>query len=188
MIMKPRTIIGIIFIVASLLKLATIWGIIHWSWFAQVTAQPWTTYFCIFVVLYVGVNLIIDSYRRDPDQWLRRPLPIGEDGKRICCSVHYGGDEYVYRGETFHGARLDAFCGGIRMDLREAVITEDEEIDIHTFCGGIELFVPTHVNVVVKSRSFIGGVGNHVTHTADPKAPTIHIVASNFIGGVDVKN
>ena len=188
MIMKPRTIIGIIFIVASLLKLATIWGFIHWSWFAQVTTQPWTTYFCIFVVLYVGVNLIIDSYRRDPDQWLQRPLPIGEDGKRICCSVHYGGDEYVYRGEAFHGARLDAFCGGIRMDLREAMITEDEEIDIHTFCGGIELFVPTHVYVVVKSRSFIGGVGNHATHTADPKAPTLHIVASNFFGGVDVKN
>lgn len=62
--MKPRTIIGIIFIVASLLKLATIWDFIHWSWFEQVTEQPWTTYFCIFVVLYVGVNLIIDSYRR----------------------------------------------------------------------------------------------------------------------------
>ena len=186
--MKPRTIIGIIFIVASLLKLATIWGLIHWSWFTQVTEQPWTTYFCIFMVLYVGVNLIVDSYRRDPDQWLQRPLPIGEDGKRICCSVNYGGDEYVYRGEEFHGARLDAFCGGIRMDLREAVITEDEEIDIHTFCGGIELFVPTHVNVEVKSRSFIGGVGNHATRNADPKAPTIHIVASNFLGGVDIKN
>jgi glycosyltransferase involved in cell wall biosynthesis len=64
----------------------------------------------------------------------------------------------------------------------------DEEIDIHTFCGGIELFVPPHVNVVVKSRSFIGGVGNCATHTADPKAPTIHIVASNFLGGVDIKN
>ena len=32
----------------------------------------------------VGVSLIIDSYRRNPDQWLQRPLPIGEDGKRIC--------------------------------------------------------------------------------------------------------
>ena len=163
-VMKPRTIIGIIFIVASLLKLATIWGFIHWSWFTQISEQPWVTYFCIFVVLYVGVNLIIDSYRRDPDQWLQRSLPIGEDGKRICCSVHYGGDEYVYRGETFHGARLDAFC------------------------GGIEIFVPTTVNVEIKSQSFIGGVGNHAMHTADPKAPTLHIVASNFLGGVDIKN
>lgn len=186
--MKLRTIIGIIIVVASLLKLATLWGVLHWSWFETMSEGRWAMYFSIFVLLYVGVNLIIDSYRRNPDQWLQRPLPIGEDGKRIRCLVHYGGDEYVYRGETFHGARLDAFCGGIRMDLREAVIKEDEEIDIHTFCGGIELFVPTHVNVVVKSRSFIGGVSNSAAHTADPKAPTIHIVASNFLGGVDIKN
>ena len=137
--MKPRTIIGIVFILASLTKLVVIWGFIKWEWFSRVSEEPWTTYFCICLLIYVGVNLIIDSYRRDPDQWLQRPLPIGEDGKRICCSVHYGGDEYVYRGEMFHGARLDAFCGGIRMDLREATITEDEEIEIHTFCGGVEL-------------------------------------------------
>ena len=186
--MKPRTIIGVLLVVASLLKLATLWGILHWSWFETMSEGPWAMYFCIFILLCVGVHLIIDSYRRDPNQWLQRPLPIGEDGKRIRCSVHYGGDEYVYHGEIFHGARLDAFCGGIRLDLREAVITEDEEIDIHTFCGGIELFVPTTVNVEVKSRSFIGGVGNHTTHTVAPKAPTIHIIASNFLGGVDVKN
>ena len=29
MMMKPRTIIGIFFIVTSLLKLATLWGILH---------------------------------------------------------------------------------------------------------------------------------------------------------------
>ena len=186
--MNPRTIIGILFIVASLLKLATLWGILHWSWFETISEGPWAMYFGIFVLLYVGVHLVIDSYRRDPDQWLQRPLPIGEDGKRIRCSVHYGGDEYVYLGETFHGARLDAFCGGIRLDLREAVITEDEEIDIHTFCGGIELFVPAMVNVDVKSHSFIGGIGNHAKAQADTTAPTLHIIASNFLGGVDIKN
>ena len=162
--MRSRTVIGVLFVVASLLKLATLWGILHWSWFETMSEDPWVMYFCIFILLCVGIHLIIDSYRQDPDQWLQRPLPIGEDGKRIRCSVHYGGDEYVYHGETFHGARLDAFC------------------------GGIELMVPTTVNVEVKSRSFIGGVGNHATHTANPKAPTIHIIASNFFGGVDIKN
>ena len=183
--MKTRTIIGILLIVAGAWKLANMWGVIENDWLWR---QPWTTYVAPVLLLYVGATTIIDSYRCDPDQWLRRPLPIGEDGKRICCAVKYGGDEYVYHGETFHGARLDAFCGGIRMDLREAVITEDEEIDIHTFCGGIEIFVPTTVNVEIKSQSFIGGVGNHAMHTADPKAPTLHIVASNFLGGVDIKN
>ena len=90
--MKVRTIIGIVFIVASLMKLATIWGFIEWNWFARVSEQPWVTYFCICLLIYVGVSLIVDSYRSDPDQWLQRPLPIGEDGKRIRCFVHYGGD------------------------------------------------------------------------------------------------
>ena len=89
--------------------------------------------------------------------------------------------------KPFHGARLDAFCGGIRMDLREAVITEDEEIDI-PFMGGIELLVPVDVNVIVKSRSFIGGVGNDTAMCSDKNAHNLYITASNFFGGISVKN
>ena len=141
--MKPRTFIGLVFIVASLTKLATIWGFIKWEWFSRVSEEPWVTYFTICLLIYVGVSLIIDSYRRDPDQWLQ---------------------------------------------LRNAAITEDEEIEIHTFFGGIELFVPQTVNVLVKSRSFIGGVGNHASRTAEKDAHCLHIIADNFIGGVDIKN
>ncbi len=183
--MKTRTIIGILLIVAGVWKLANMWGIIDCDWLWR---QEWTAYVAPTLLLYVGAITIVDSYRRDPDQWLQRPLPIGEEGKRIHCSAHYGGDEYIYHGEPFHGARLDAFCGGIRLDLRQATITEDEEIDIHTFCGGVELLVPETVNVVVKSRSFIGGVGNHALRANDKQAPCLHIIASNFFGGVDIKN
>ena len=70
----------------------------------------------------------------------------------------------------------------------EAVITEDEEIDIHTFLGGVELYVPSTVNVVVKSRSFIGGVGNETDRNPKPNVPSLHIVASNFFGGVSIKD
>ena len=193
--MEVRTIIGIVLIVAGAWRLANLWGIIENDWLWR---QPWTTYITPAALIYLGVLVIINSYGRDPDQipaeaptrslWLQRPLPIGEDGKRICCSVRYGGDEYVYRGEVFHGARLDAFCGGIRMDLREAQITEDEEIEIHTFCGGVELFVPQTVNIVVNSRSFIGGVGNHAKQIVGAEVPCLHIIANNFVGGVDIKN
>ena len=162
--MKARTIIGLVLVVGGLVKLATIWGLVHWEWFETMSEGPWSMYFSICLIIWLGAHLIVDSYRRDPDQWLQRPLPIGEDGKRICCCVHYGGDEYIFRGEPFHGARLDAFC------------------------GGVELFVPAHVNVLVKSRSFIGGVGNSTVHVPDKDAPCLHIVASNFFGGVDVKN
>lgn len=181
--MTRRRIIGIIFIVAALLKLADMWGILRLN-----LERPWTEYFGPVLLLYIGVELVIYSYKHNPSQWLRRPLPLGEDGKRICCAVRFGGDEYIYKGEFFHGARLDAFCGGIRLDLRNAIISEDEEIDIHTFLGGVELLVPGNVNVEVNSHSFIGGVSNETVACLDKDAHRIHITASNFLGGVSVKN
>lgn len=181
--MTRRTIIGIIFIAAALLRLADMWGILHLNW-----DHSWTEYFGPILLLYIGVELVIYSFNRNPSQWLHRPVPQGEDGKRICCAVRLGADEYTYKGEFFHGARLDAFCGGLRLDLRQAVISEDEEIDIHTFLGGVELIVPTTVNVEVKSHNFIGGVDNGTVKNPDGGTHTIHITASNFLGGVTVRS
>ena len=132
--MNRRTIIGIIFIVAALLRLADMWGIVQLNW-----DHSWTEYFGPVLLLYVGIEMLIYSLSHNPSQWLQRPLPKGEDGKRMCCSVRFGADEYVYRGEPFRGARLDALCGGLRLDMRQALISEDEEIDIHTFLGGVEI-------------------------------------------------
>lgn len=186
--MTRRTIIGTVFIFAALLKLASMLHIFHLDWFDWLWMRPWSEYLAIALILYVGIRLIISSYQRNPDQWLRRPVPQGEDGKRINCAVRFGGDEYVYQGEVFHGARLDAFFGGLRLDLRQAVIQEDEEIDIHTFAGGVQLFVPNNVNIEVKSRSFIGGIGNETAGRNIPNAPCLHIIASNILGGVNIKN
>lgn len=186
--MTKRTITGIIFIFVALLKLISMWNIFHLDWFDWLWQHPWSAYIAPVLLLFIGVRLIVSSYRRNPDQWLQRPIPQGEDGKRICCAVRFGGDEYIYKGEAFHGARLDAFFGGIRLDLRQALITEDEEIDIHTFAGGVELLVPANVNIEAKSRSFIGGVGNETVGRSIHDSPTLHIVASNFAGGVSIKN
>ena len=183
--MKRRTMIGIICIVTGLMMLFNMWNIIRIDWLWQ---QPWTAYIAPVLLLFIGVQFIISSFRRNRDKWLQRPVPTGEDGKRICCKTSFGGDEYTYHGELFHGARLEAYCGGIRLNLWESVISEDEEIDIHTLMGGVELIVPASVNVVVKSRSFIGGVGNETTCTVSNGAPCLHVIASNVLGGVSIKN
>ena len=183
--MTKRTIIGIILIVAALLMLANLWNIIQWEWLWR---QPWTSYIAPTLLLYVGATLIISSFRHHRDQWLQRPIPQGDEGKRISCSVRFGGDEYIYQGETFHGAQLDVLCGGLRLDLRDAIITEDEAIDIQTVFGGMEIFVPRNVNVSVKSRSLFGGVGNEAINLAEKDTPSLHIVVRNYFGGVSIKN
>ena len=181
--MNRRTIIGIIFIVAALLRLADMWGIVQLDW-----DHSWTEYFGPVLLLYVGIEMLIYSLSHNPSQWLQRPLPNGEDGKRMCCSVRFGADEYVYHGEPFRGARLDALCGGLRLDMRQALISEDEEIDIHTFLGGVEILVPANVNVIVNSHDFLGGVSDETVKSPDSAFRTIHITASNFLGGVNIKH
>ena len=185
-IMKTKGLVGIILVTGCLLKIATLTGLIHIVWLERV--ESWETYFSLFILLYVGLWLIFDSIRSNRDLWIQRPIPRSKEGQRIDCAVSFGGDEYTYNGEPFHGARLVTKCGGIRMDLRNAKITKDEEIDISTFMGGVELFVPTSVNIEVKSRSFIGGVGNETLKSIHPDAPCLHIVASNILGGVSVRN
>ena len=185
---RLKIVVGIIMVVALLLKLAVMLGILHLSWLENEPSDSLELYLAIFILLYLGCWLIIDGFRSDPGQWLQRPLPINEDGKRISCSASFGGDEYIYHGELFHGARLVATFGGIRLDLRNADINEDEEIDIRTCFGGVELMVPPTINIEVKSRSFFGGVGNETMKCDDPEVPCLHIIVSNIFGGITIRN
>jgi hypothetical protein len=59
--MKTKSIIGIIFVVASLVKLASIWGLIHWSWLERVSDEPESIYFAPILLILIGVLFIIDD-------------------------------------------------------------------------------------------------------------------------------
>jgi len=62
--------------------------------------------------------------------------------------------------EDFKGANLDAVFGGVKLDLRGANIDKEAVIKASSIFGGIEIFVPTNVNVKVKSTPIFGGVSN----------------------------
>ena len=53
-----RLLIGIILVVASLLKLLTLWGVVHISWLERVAEDPWTTYGVPLILILVGTDLI----------------------------------------------------------------------------------------------------------------------------------
>jgi len=183
-----KIIIGLLFVIASLLKIATMMNLIHLSWFERIPDNPLGAYFTPILILLIGIGLVIDAIKNNRGQWLQRSVPLHKESKRMHCKVSFGGDEYIFMGEPFHGARLEAYFGGIRMDLCHAEITEDEEIDINTFMGSIELIIPLDINVTVKSRSFIGGVKNETDKYVKPSAHSLHIIASNLFGTVKIRN
>ena len=61
--MKLRTFIGILFVLASLLKLASIWHIIHWTWLERPPEEPWELHFVPVIFILVGANLIYEGVK-----------------------------------------------------------------------------------------------------------------------------
>ena len=59
--MKIKTFFGIIFIVASLIKLATLLHLIHISWLERVSDEPESVYFAPILLIFIGSSFILDD-------------------------------------------------------------------------------------------------------------------------------
>ena len=92
-----------------------------------------------------------------------------------------------FDGEQFSGAELTAVFGGVKCDLRQAIIEKDCAVNATSVFGGIDILVPDNVNVKVNSNSIFGGVSEKNHRTAVQGAVTIYINATCMFGGVEIK-
>ena len=60
-------------------------------------------------------------------------------------------------------------------------------INCFSVFGGVDLIVPSDVNVVVKSNSVFGGVENKNNNKKNDKNKTIYVNATAIFGGIDLK-
>jgi predicted membrane protein len=97
----------------------------------------------------------------------------------------FSGCTLNYQDQVFEGAELSAVFGGVKCDLREAVIEKDCAIEVSAIFGGIDILVPKHINVKVNSTCIFGGISNKTKPNAG--APTLYITGTCMFGGVDIK-
>ena len=97
----------------------------------------------------------------------------------------FSGQNLDFSKEKFTGTKLDAVFGGIKCDLRNAIINDDVVIEASAIFGGITILVPKDVNVKITSTSIFGGVDGK--SKMDKPGKTIYLNATCLFGGVDVK-
>ena len=102
------------------------------------------------------------------------------------CNAIFSGRREVISDRVFSGTDINAIFGGVTLDLRNAVLTEDVSIDATAIFGGVDILVPQQVNVKVHRVSVFGGTGN-ARRTKIEGAPTIYINTICMFGGVDIK-
>ena len=106
-----------------------------------------------------------------------------KDAKECCAT--FASQNINFDNEEFQGCNLNAVFGGIKCDLRNAKITENQVITASAIFGGIDILVPNNVKVKVMSTSIFGGVDNHIVNK--DSEITIFINSTCVFGGIEIK-
>ncbi len=99
----------------------------------------------------------------------------------------FGGNDVIYPHEPFRGACCSAVFGGVKLDLRNAVIDSDQVITCSAIFGGIDILLPPELRIVVDSMPMFGGVENKYFQHGGEDAKTIYVKATCVFGGVNIK-
>lgn len=108
-------------------------------------------------------------------------------GKEAISAV-FGGVERAGRWLVEPHTTVSILCGGVDLDLREAVLAQREVVfQCAVIFGGLRIIVPPGVRVVNQANVFLGGVDlSKVDSVTDPSAPTIRITGTCLMGGIQV--
>ena len=89
--------------------------------------------------------------------------------------------------DQFHKTSVNAVFGGLVLDLREAGITGDCEINAQAIFGGIDIYLPQGVKVKISNVPIFGGVSNKHQQSTDAAAPVVYLNSTCMFGGIDIK-
>ena len=138
------------------------------------------------IIVIIGLKLIFGAVFGDKaTKILESSKQNGEHIKTACAT--FSGQDLNLSGEPFGGAELTAIFGGVKCDLRNAIIERDCAINATSIFGGIDIFVPDYVNVKISSNSIFGGVSDKNHRPNNPGAVTLYVNATCMFGGVDIK-
>lgn len=138
------------------------------------------------VVIFIGLRMILRDFFRKSAKKKQIKLDRGAPGTKEFCAT-FSGQNVSYDGMVFEGAELTAVFGGIKCDLRGAILEHDVAIEVNAIFGGVDLLLPENVNVQIDSDSIFGGTSDKTRHTNVDGAVTVFIDSTCVFGGLDIK-
>ena len=136
------------------------------------------------IIVIIGLKMLFSGlFGNKANEILSKLKENGKEPKVGCAA--FSGCNLNYDGEVFEGAELTATFGGVKCDLRNAIIDKDCAIQVTAIFGGIDILVPDNINVKVSSTGIFGGISNKTA--VHKEAPTIYVSGTCMFGGVEIK-
>lgn len=99
----------------------------------------------------------------------------------------FSGQTIDFSNEEFTGCSISAVFGGVKCNLKKAIIKNDVVINANSIFGGITIYVPEDVNVKISSTCIFGGVSDERKNKTNDAQYTIYINATSMFGGMEIK-
>lgn len=138
------------------------------------------------IIIIIGLKMILGNVFGNKSEEIMKNMRLNGEHLFETCGV-FCGQNINFAGEEFHGAELTAVFGGVKCDLRGAVIENDCVINACSIFGGIDLIVPDNVNVRIRSNSLFGGVSDKRKFQGDNYTTTIYVNGTCMFGGVEIQ-
>ncbi|MBQ9964840.1 MAG: hypothetical protein IJP14_06960 [Clostridia bacterium] len=139
------------------------------------------------VIILVGLKLIFGGMFGGKTATIIKQLQAENPTVQPNGFAAFSGQNMNFDGEVFTGAEINAIFGGVKCDVRGAILEKDCVINASAIFGGVDILVPDTVNVVVQSTSIFGGVSDKKRAPKREGIPTVYINATCLFGGVDIK-
>jgi hypothetical protein len=144
----------------------------------------------VLVILAVKLLVVIAGLVALGNVLARRRTVGDETSDEFAIAVYVGGVERTCRATALRRGNVSVVCGGVDLDLREAVLDpEGASLELSATWGGINVTVPAEWHVVVEQRAVLGGVDANVTAPEElpDDAPALRIGAAARLGGVAIR-
>ncbi len=139
-----------------------------------------------FILVMIGISLIFkDTFNKKIAEKIRTLNHNRGNFEEYCAT--FGEQKSDLAGQEFKGANLDAVFGSVELDLSKAMMKQDQVVNASAIFGGIEIRVPSGVNIKVKSTPIFGGVDNKTKTEYNENLPTLYINGVAIFGGVEIR-
>jgi predicted membrane protein len=137
------------------------------------------------IVVLIGVRIIFGNFIRSKKR--KHPKTNTDVQEEREHSAVFFKENVNYDGKVFEGAELTAVCGGIKCDLRGAIINHDVTVEINAIFGGVDLLLPADVNVQLSTVSIFGSTSDkHGSHLPTGTV-TVFVESTCVFGGTEIK-
>lgn len=138
--------------------------------------SAWNLFWPI-VVIAAGLRIVLGK------SW----MPGGQvDSGSADVNVFFSGAERAVTG-LVSKSEINAWFGGVKLDLRQAQFDEQSTIRVTAAFGGVDIFVPKTVRIISKVTPILGGTDDKTSPDANA-TKTLTIIGSAMFGGVSIKN